>query len=86
MAMKRVIKQTIDNRKLAELNRKLLGKVNKDRPQEARAVAEYTEENSDIQRQRVQPNELTVQWKHNKQKIGIVRSKFCSFINMCFRT
>ena len=67
---RRVFKKTIDVTKLAEMNSRLLNKVNK--PELATAVAQY-KENSNSQKLRVQPNDLTVQYKHNKDKVGIVR-------------
>ena len=36
-------------------------------------MTEYEEPSDSLQRQRVQPTELTVQWKHNKEKIGLTR-------------
>ena len=72
MAMKSVVKKTITHKQMAELNRSLLLKLQK--KEEANAIVAYTEEPKDVQRVRVQPNDIEVQYKFNKNKVGVVRN------------
>ncbi len=73
-AARRVIKQTITADKLNQLNEKLLQKLNK--TEEASEIAEYANPKNDIQRKRVTPDELSVQFKHNPERIGMRTSKY----------
>ena len=77
MAMKRVLRQTIDSKKLADLNKRLLTKVSTssgDNSNET-ALAKMEESGGQLQRTRVNPDEVTVQYKHNKDLIGLTKSK-----------
>ena len=67
--MKKVLRRTIDPSTLKEMNKRLLSKVSSDSTQ----VAEYAEPARTVQRARVEPTELSVQWKHNKEKLGLVK-------------
>ena len=57
---------------MAELNKSLLMKVQK--KEEANAIVSYTEEPKEIQRLRVLPNDIDVQYKFNKRGVGVVRN------------
>ena len=76
MAMKRVVKRTIGQSQLAELNSSLLRKVGKAvNAEQTSVVAAQAKGPAAVQMERVTPNEVTVQWKHNPRKVGLVESK-----------
>ncbi|CAI2380541.1 unnamed protein product [Moneuplotes crassus] len=66
--VRRVLKQTVTADKLNQLNEKLLKKLNK-RPDTD--IAEYTNPTNEIQRERINPDFTTVQFKFNPERVGL---------------
>ena len=70
---RRVLRHTITSDKLAAMNSKILAKLNKSSETTDLVTAG---DGTNLQRSRVTPNQITVQWKFNKDKTGIRKSRF----------